>query len=441
MSDALRAELARVASRLGADGVEFVLERPRDAGHGDLATNLAMVLAKRERANPRQDRRAGARRSCSSRPSWSRGPRSPGPASSTSGWPQDQLAAGAPRASSTQGPAYGRSTAGAGPQGQRRVRLRQSRPDRSTSATAAGPRWATPSPRCSSGPGTRSPASSTSTTPGVQIDRWPQSLWARVREARGPPGGDSRGRLPRRVPARECARGARARRARRSPTCRAEEGIRRCRALGARHPARRSRTATSREFGVRFDVMSLGAGASTTRAGSSARSSCSPSARAHVTRPRARSGSAPPSSATTRTACSARATARFTYLVPDIAYHIDKHERGFDRVIDVWGADHHGYIPRMRAVLAALGLSAGVLRRGAGAAGQGGAGRGRGEDVEAARRVRHPARPVRGGRRGRGALLLPHARRAPARSTSTWTSPSGRPTRTRSSTSRWRTRG
>jgi len=45
----------------------------------------------------------------------------------------------------------------------------------------------------------------------------------------------------------------------------------------------------------------------------------------------------------------------FTYLVPDIAYHIDKHDRGFDRVIDVWGADHHGYIPRMRAVLGALG--------------------------------------------------------------------------------------
>ena len=45
----------------------------------------------------------------------------------------------------------------------------------------------------------------------------------------------------------------------------------------------------------------------------------------------------------------------YTYLVPDIAYHIDKHERGFDRAIDVWGADHHGYIPRMRAVLEALG--------------------------------------------------------------------------------------
>jgi arginyl-tRNA synthetase len=34
---------------------------------------------------------------------------------------------------------------------------------------------------------------------------------------------------------------------------------------------------------------------------------------------------------------------------------VDKHDRGFDRVIDVWGADHHGYIPRMRAALAALG--------------------------------------------------------------------------------------
>jgi arginyl-tRNA synthetase len=46
----------------------------------------------------------------------------------------------------------------------------------------------------------------------------------------------------------------------------------------------------------------------------------------------------------------------FTYFLPDIAYHRDKARRGFDRVIDVWGADHHGYVPRMRAVLAALGM-------------------------------------------------------------------------------------
>jgi arginyl-tRNA synthetase len=50
-----------------------------------------------------------------------------------------------------------------------------------------------------------------------------------------------------------------------------------------------------------------------------------------------------------------------TYLAPDIAYHIDKRERGFDTVIDVWGADHHGYIPRMRAVLGALGYPEGFF--------------------------------------------------------------------------------
>ncbi len=44
-----------------------------------------------------------------------------------------------------------------------------------------------------------------------------------------------------------------------------------------------------------------------------------------------------------------------TYFASDVAYHKEKYERGFDLVIDVWGADHHGYIPRMKAVLAGLG--------------------------------------------------------------------------------------
>ncbi len=46
----------------------------------------------------------------------------------------------------------------------------------------------------------------------------------------------------------------------------------------------------------------------------------------------------------------------FTYFLPDIAYHLDKGARGFHRSIDIWGADHHGYVPRMDAVLRALGL-------------------------------------------------------------------------------------
>ncbi|PLY01104.1 MAG: arginine--tRNA ligase [Desulfuromonas sp.] len=44
-----------------------------------------------------------------------------------------------------------------------------------------------------------------------------------------------------------------------------------------------------------------------------------------------------------------------TYFASDVAYHMEKFERGFDRVIDVWGADHHGYVPRMKAVLSGLG--------------------------------------------------------------------------------------
>ena len=50
-----------------------------------------------------------------------------------------------------------------------------------------------------------------------------------------------------------------------------------------------------------------------------------------------------------------------TYFSSDIAYHMDKMERGFDHVIDVWGADHHGYVPRVKAALQALGDDADKL--------------------------------------------------------------------------------
>ncbi|MCV4235863.1 arginine--tRNA ligase [Virgibacillus sp. LDC1] len=45
----------------------------------------------------------------------------------------------------------------------------------------------------------------------------------------------------------------------------------------------------------------------------------------------------------------------YTYLTPDIAYHRNKYERGYDKILNIWGADHHGYIPRMRAAMEALG--------------------------------------------------------------------------------------
>jgi len=51
-----------------------------------------------------------------------------------------------------------------------------------------------------------------------------------------------------------------------------------------------------------------------------------------------------------------RENGQYTYFASDIAYHLDKFERGFDRVIDVWGADHHGYVPRVKGALEAFGL-------------------------------------------------------------------------------------
>jgi len=50
-----------------------------------------------------------------------------------------------------------------------------------------------------------------------------------------------------------------------------------------------------------------------------------------------------------------RSNGDYTYFASDIAYHQDKRERGFERQIDVWGADHHGYVARMKAAFEALG--------------------------------------------------------------------------------------
>jgi arginyl-tRNA synthetase len=51
-----------------------------------------------------------------------------------------------------------------------------------------------------------------------------------------------------------------------------------------------------------------------------------------------------------------RENGQYTYFASDIAYHLNKYERGFSGIINVWGADHHGYIPRVKGALAALEL-------------------------------------------------------------------------------------
>ncbi len=56
-----------------------------------------------------------------------------------------------------------------------------------------------------------------------------------------------------------------------------------------------------------------------------------------------------------------KSTGFYTYLTPDIANHMYKFERGYDKLVDLWGADHHGYIPRMKAAITAMGYDKDAL--------------------------------------------------------------------------------
>ncbi len=57
-----------------------------------------------------------------------------------------------------------------------------------------------------------------------------------------------------------------------------------------------------------------------------------------------------------------RSNGDYTYFASDIAYHLQKVGRGFDQIIDVWGADHHGYVPRVKAAMTASGSEAEKLK-------------------------------------------------------------------------------
>jgi arginyl-tRNA synthetase len=348
VSEALRAELARVAARLGADGIDFVLERPRDAGHGDLATNLAMVLAKRERMNPRQTAERVLRELDLPADLVAK-TEIAGPGFINFWLAQDQLIA-VHRGIIEQGAAYGRSTAGAGlkvnvefvsanPTGP--LHVGHGRGAALGDAIASLLEWS----------GSKVTREFYINDAGVQIDKLAQSLWARVRQEAGleaevPEGGYYGEYL------RENARQILLEEGPELAWLPEAEGVRRCREL-ALAIQRKEQDRDLELFGVRFEVMSseqalydsgkvghaldlLAARGLTYEAEGALwlRTSQFGDDKDRVLR---------------------KQDGSYTYLVPDIAYHIDKHERGFDRAFDVWGADHHGYIPRMKAVLSALG--------------------------------------------------------------------------------------
>lgn len=350
MSDTLRAELSRVAERLGHGGVEFVLERPRDTGHGDLATNLAMVVAKLERANPRAVAgRVIAELQLSDNMISKTEVAGPG---FINFWlAADQLAA-AHADMLAAGPAYGRGTAGAG----LKVNVEF------VSANPTGPLHVGHGRGAALGDGIAALLEWTGhavtrefyiNDAGVQIDRLAQSLWARVQQAAGRDAGIPEGGYHGEY-LRENAEAVLTREGPEFANLPAEQGVARCRAL-ALELQRAEQDGDLAMFGVRFDVMT--SEQAVYDRGEVASTLDLLAARGMTYERDGALWLRTTDFGDDKDRVLRKQDGSLTYLVPDIAYHADKHARGFDRVIDVWGADHHGYIPRMRAVLLALGYA------------------------------------------------------------------------------------
>ena len=348
MSEAIRAELARVARTMGAPDAPFVLERPRDAGHGDLATNLAMLLARARKTNPRH-----VAQELVAMLSFPSGVVSKveiaGPGFINFWLAEDQLAASL-GAIILAGGRYGRSEFGAG----QRVNVEF------VSANPTGPLHVGHGRGAALGDGIAALLEWTGhhvtrefyiNDAGVQIDRLVASLWARIQEMRGRPTAIPEGGYHGEYLTEAAERAGREL----DPALLdgpedAAAPVLRTFILAQQ---REEQDALLADFGVRFEVHSSEQAmyddgrVEATLAELAAKGLTYEKDGALWLKTEAHGDD--------KDRVLRKSDGSFTYLVPDIAYHRDKHDRGFARVIDVWGADHHGYIPRVRAVLRALG--------------------------------------------------------------------------------------
>ncbi len=348
-NDAIRAALVQAAERLGAPGADVALERPRDPAHGDLSSNLALTLAKVLRAKPREvaDRLVAI---LDVPPVLVRKTEIAGPGFINFFLAEAQLAAVLGTVL-TAGPGYGRSASGHGTA----INVEF------VSANPTGPLHVGHGRGAALGDAIASLLEWSGYTvtrefyvndAGTQIDKLARSLWARVQQQVGRaaelPDGGYRGDYLVELAERILAKEGRA-----FADLPEDEGLRRCRSIGI-ETQRAEQDEDLRTFGVAFDLVFLESelyrlglieqtlqqlgelGQTFEQDGALwLRATTFGDDKDRVLRKR--DGS-------------------YTYLLPDIAYHRHKHERGFRYAIDVWGADHHGYVPRVRAALRALGL-------------------------------------------------------------------------------------
>ena len=347
-TDALVAQLERIASRLGAEDVRVQLERPRNPEHGDFATNLAMMLAGRTKRPPRQIATEIVE-SLDLAAAGLAGAEIAGP-----GFINFRLAAGSIQARVAEivkaDRAFGRAT----PAERRRVQVEF------VSANPTGPLHVAHGRGAALGDAIASLLEHVGhdverefyvNDAGVQIDRLAESLEARWLEATGTPTpipeNGYHGEYLREMAAEVEADSGDA--------LRAMPRDQRLRVLRDRatQALREEQDRDLREFGVRFDEYFP---ESRLYEGGRLEETLSDLASHGLTY---EEGGAlwirTSAFGDDKDRVLVKSDGSFTYFLPDIAYHRDKARRGFDHVIDVWGADHHGYVPRMQAVLRALG--------------------------------------------------------------------------------------
>ncbi len=339
----------RVADSLGAPNTEVTLERPRGPNHGDVATNLAMQLARRLRQPPR----ALAEQIVSELQidgGLVTKVEIAGPGF-INFWIAGSAVAAILSRICDETSEFGKSNQGMG----KRVNVEF------VSANPTGPLHVGHGRGAALGDAIASLLQVTGhdvvrefyvNDAGVQIDRLAASVWARVQERRGreatiPEGGyhgEYIGELADRLLAEHGSEFADLEPSKALEICRAE-------AVTTQREEQRKDLA---DFGVTMDVYS----SETTLYQSDAiDSTLNALAKANVTYEHEgalwlRSEDF----GDEKSRVVRKSDGTYTYLLPDIAYHRAKAERGFDLAIDVWGADHHGYVARMTAALLALGL-------------------------------------------------------------------------------------
>jgi arginyl-tRNA synthetase len=348
VSDLLRSALEDAAAALGHPGADFIVERPRDSSHGDLATNLALVVARFRRSSPRAV--AEELLAVLAPPAGLVARTEVAGPGFINFWLSESHLTDALAAIIAAGPAYGHSDEGRG------IKVNVE----FVSANPTGPLHVGHGRGAALGDAISSLLEWTGhevtrefyvNDAGAQIDRLGESLWARVQEAVGregqvPEGGYHGEYL------RENAATLLANEGATFADLAPEAGVARARARGiALQRLEQDRDLT--DFGVRFDVFS--SEQAVYDRGAVAAALAELDAKALTFEKDGALWFRTTDYGDDQDRVLRKSDGTYTYFLPDIAYHIDKFSRGFHRLIDVWGADHHGYIPRMRAAMRALG--------------------------------------------------------------------------------------